>query len=129
MVTQSACMILPLTITRNRRGEEKMTSKQRAYLKGLASTLDSIFDIGKSGVTPELTDAVSDALRARELIKLNVLKSCEADVKTIADTIADRTRSQVVQVIGRKIVLYKQAKEEKDRRIVLPPAGRAGEIS
>ncbi len=104
-----------------------MTSKQRSYLKSLASGLDSVFDIGKSGITPELTDAVSDALRARELIKLSVLKSCDADVKELAETLADRTRSQVVQVIGRKIILYKPAKEEKDRKIVLPPAGRAKE--
>ncbi len=104
-----------------------MTSKQRAYLKGLSSDLDSIFDIGKSGITPELTGALSDALAARELIKVGVLKSCEGDVKELAQTLADRTRSQVVQVIGRKIVLYKPAKEEKDRKIVLPPAGQKKE--
>ncbi len=106
-----------------------MTSKQRAYLKSLASSLDSIFEVGKAGITPELRDAVSDALRARELIKISVLKSCDTDVKLLAETLAERTKSQVVQVIGRKIILYKQAKEEKDRKIILPPAGSKKELS
>lgn len=97
-----------------------MTSKQRSYLKGLAMTMDSIFQIGKSSVTPELTAAVSEALEARELIKLTVLKNCLDDGRSIAEVLAERTRSQVVQVIGRKIVLYKPAKDESKRKIVLP---------
>ncbi len=84
-----------------------MTSKQRSYLKGLAMTMDPIFQIGKNSVTPELTSAIEDALVARELIKISVLKNCADDPKEIAQTIAERTRSQVVQVIGKKIVLYK----------------------
>ena len=97
-----------------------MTSKQRAYLKGLAMNLDPIFQIGKGSVTPELTTAVSEALEARELIKLTVLKNCLDDSNSIAQLLAERTRSEVVQVIGKKIVLYKQAKDEKKRKIVLP---------
>ena len=97
-----------------------MTSKQRAYLKGLAMTMDPILQIGKSSLTPELTQSVNEALDARELIKINVLKNCVDDGKILAQTLAERTRSQVVQVIGRMIVLYKPAKEEKDRKIVLP---------
>lgn len=97
-----------------------MTSKQRAYLKGLAMTLDPIFQIGKSSVTPELTQAVGEALEARELIKISVLKNCLDDGRSIAEVLAERTGSQVVQVIGKKIVLYKQAKDEKKRKIVLP---------
>ncbi|OUQ21806.1 RNA-binding protein [Lachnoclostridium sp. An14] len=97
-----------------------MTSKQRAYLKGLAMNLDPIFQIGKGSVTPELTTAVSEALEARELIKLTVLKNCLDDSNSIAQVLAERTRSEVVQVIGKKIVLYKQAKDEKKRKIVLP---------
>ena len=96
-----------------------MTSKQRAYLKGLAMTMDPIFQIGKSSVTPELTDAVSEALEARELIKINVLKNCFDDPKELAQMLAERTHSQVVQVIGKKIVLYKEGKDEK-KKIVLP---------
>lgn len=97
-----------------------MTSKQRSYLKGLAMNIDPIFQIGKSSLTPEITSAISEALEARELIKITVLKNCLDDGKSIASALAERTRSEVVQVIGRKIVLYKQAKEENKRKIVLP---------
>ena len=88
-----------------------MTSKQRSYLKGLAMTMDPIFQIGKSSVTPELTAAIAEALEARELIKITVLKNCLDDGRSIAEVLAERTRSEVVQVIGKKIVLYKPAKD------------------
>ena len=97
-----------------------MTSKQRAYLKGLAMTMDPIFQIGKSSLTPELTAAVAEALEARELIKLNILKNCVDDGNELAAVLAECTHAQVVQVIGKKIVLYKEAKDEKKRKIVLP---------
>ena len=96
-----------------------MTSKQRAYLKGLAMNIDPVFQIGKSSLTPEITQAVDEALEARELIKVTVLKNYLDDGGSIADVLAERTHSQVVQVIGRKIVLYRPAKEEKKRKIVL----------
>ncbi len=96
-----------------------MTSKQRAYLKSLAMTMEPIFQIGKSSVTPELTAAILEALTARELIKVSVLQNCADDPRTIAETIAERTHSQVVQVIGKKIVLYKEGKDDK-KRIELP---------
>lgn len=95
-----------------------MTSKQRAYLKSLAGTLEPIFQIGKSSLTPEVTTAISEAFNTRELIKLNVLKNCMDDPKELAQTIAERTHSQVVQVIGKKIVLYKPFKENP--KILLP---------
>ena len=97
-----------------------MTSKQRSSLKGLAMTMDPIFQIGKSSVTPELTAAIAEALEARELIKITVLKNCLDDGRSIAEVLAERTRSEVVQVIGKKIVLYKPAKDEAKRKIVLP---------
>lgn len=97
-----------------------MTSKQRAYLKGLAMTIDSIFQIGKSSLTPEITQAVDEALEARELIKITVLKNCLDDGRSIAEVLGERTHSQVVQVIGRKIVLYRPAKDKEKRKIVLP---------
>ena len=96
-----------------------MTSKQRAYLIGLAMNIDPILSIGKSTVTPEFTAAVAEALEARELIKLNVLQNCFDDIHEMAYTLAERTRSEVVQVIGRKIVLYKEGKDDK-KKIVLP---------
>jgi RNA-binding protein len=95
-----------------------MTSKQRAYLKKLASTMDPIFQIGKSGISPEMTQAVSEALEARELIKLHVLKNNFDEPKELANTLAERTRSQVVQVIGRKIILYRESRDNK--KILLP---------
>lgn len=95
-----------------------MTSKQRAYLKSLASTMEPIFQIGKASLTPEVTEAVSEAFNTRELFKVAVLKNCMDDPKEIAAILAERTKSQVVQVIGKKIVLYKENKDNK--KIFLP---------
>ena len=96
-----------------------MTSKQRSYLQGLAMTIDPIFQLGKSSLTPENTKAIEEALNARELIKINVLQNCLDDPREIAEVLAERTNSQVVQVIGKKIVLYKEGKKEK-KKIQLP---------
>lgn len=96
----------------------ELSSKQRAYLKGLASTLDPIFQIGKGSLTPEVTEAVSEAFHTRELIKIAVLKNCFEDPREIAQILADRTHSTVVHVIGKKIVLYKENKDKK--KIELP---------
>jgi len=95
-----------------------MTSKQRAYLKSLASNLNPIFQVGKSSLTPELTEAIGEAFNNNELIKIAVLKNCMDDPNEIAQTVAERTHSQVVQVIGKKIVLYKPDKDKP--KIVLP---------
>lgn len=95
-----------------------MTSKQRAYLRSLAHSLEPIFQVGKSSVTPEMTEAVAEALEARELIKISVLKNCFDDPRAIAEVIAERTRSEVVQVVGKKITLYKESKNKK--KIELP---------
>lgn len=95
-----------------------MNSKQRAYLKGLAQTTQPILNIGKSSLTPEFTASVAEALEARELVKISVLKNCLDDSREIASMLSERTHSEVVQVIGRKIVLYKESKERK--RIELP---------
>lgn len=94
-------------------------SKQRAYLKGLAMNLNPIFQIGKSSLTPELTAAVSEALEARELIKISVLPNCLDDPRVIAEYLSERTHSEIVQVIGKKIVLYKEGKDKK-KKIILP---------
>ena len=95
-----------------------MTSKQRAYLKSLASNLDPLFQIGKGSVTPEVIEAISEAFNNRELLKIAVLKNCMDDPRAIAEVVAERTRSQVVHVIGKKIVLYKP--DKKNPKIVLP---------
>lgn len=96
-----------------------MTTKQRAYLKGLAMNMEPVLQIGKASLTPENTESVAEALTARELIKISVLKNCIHDPKDIAQVLAERTNSQVVQVIGKKIVLYKQGKGDK-KKIELP---------
>lgn len=96
-----------------------MTSKQRAYLKSLAMTMEPILQIGKSCLTPEFTTSVKEALEARELIKISVLQNCMDDPREMAQILAERTGSQVVQVIGKKIVLYKEGKKDK-KKIQLP---------
>ena len=96
-----------------------MTSKQRAYLKSLAMTMDPVLQLGKGSVTPENTAAIDEALAARELIKISVLQNCLDDPRQMADVIADRTHSQVVQVIGKKIILYREGKKDK-KKIILP---------
>ncbi|MDE7300022.1 MAG: ribosome assembly RNA-binding protein YhbY [Lachnospiraceae bacterium] len=95
-----------------------MTSKQRSYLKGLAMNIDPIFQIGKSSLTPEFTKGIDEALEARELIKISILKNCLDDPRAMAQTLAEHTRSEVVQIIGKKIVLYRESREKK--RIELP---------
>ena len=81
-------------------------------------TMDPIFQIGKNSMTPELTKAVEEALNARELIKVSVLKNCMNDPRMLAEMLAERTHSSVVQVIGKKIVLYKEGKD-KNKKIEL----------
>lgn len=95
-----------------------MTSRQRAYLKSLASKENAIFQVGKASVTPDLTKGISQALKARELVKISVLKNCMDDPKEITQMIGERTKSQVIQIIGKKIVFYKPSKENP--KILLP---------
>lgn len=98
-----------------------MTSKQRFYLKSLAMNTEPILQIGKSSLTPEFTASVAQALEARELIKISVLQNCLDDPKEMAQMLSERTGSQVVQVIGRKIVLYKEGQKDR-KKIILPKA-------
>ena len=92
-----------------------MTSKQRAYLKSLAMNLEPVLQIGKGGLAPEVTESVNECFNTREIIKISVLKTCMDDRMHMANMLGDRTHSQVVQVIGRKIVLYKENKEDNKR--------------
>ena len=101
---------MPL-ITENGRMRGTMTSKQRAYLKSLANKLDAVFQVGKSSLTPELTKAIDEHLGSNELMKVAVLKNCSDDPGEIAQMIAERTHAQVVQVIGKKFVLYRPDKD------------------
>lgn len=96
-----------------------MTSKQRAYLKSLAMNIDPVVRIGKDSLTPDIVKSAEEALEARELIKVAVLNNCFDDIKELAEKLSARTRSEVVQIIGHRIVLYKPAEDPEKRKIVL----------
>lgn len=95
-----------------------MNSRQRAYLSGLANTIEPIFQVGKASLTPELIGAVDAAIEKRELIKVSVLKNCADDPKEIASVLAERTRSEVVKVIGKKMIFYRAAKKNPKIRLL-----------
>lgn len=85
-----------------------ITSKQRAKLKGLANSIDTILQVGKGGIEENLVIQVSDALKARELIKMRALETAPMDAGEAARALAEMTKSEVVQVIGTRFVLYKR---------------------
>ncbi len=89
-----------------------LTSKQRAYLKKEGAKLVPVLQVGKAGVSPEVVESAAEALAARELIKGAVLENCLEDVRDVAQTVAERSRSEVVHTIGRKFVLYKKSDKE-----------------
>jgi len=89
-----------------------LTSKQRAYLRGLANPLDTILQVGKGSVGDALIKQVDDALTAREIIKMRVLPTCELNARETADLLAEQTKAQVVQVIGTRFVLYRNNPEK-----------------
>lgn len=95
-----------------------LTSKQRAYLRSLAHSLNAIFQVGKGGIGDELCLQIDNALRARELIKVHALENSPYTAREAADEIADRIGADVVCVIGTKFVLYKESDEKK--QIELP---------
>ncbi len=97
-----------------------MTSKQRAYLRGLANTMEPIVHAGKGGVSDAMRKQADDALTARELIKGRVLETAPASTRDIAEDIAASVGAEVVQVIGRTFVLYRR--NEKEPKITLPKA-------
>lgn len=89
-----------------------LTSKQRAYLRGIAAEYETIFQIGKGGVTEVMCKEIGEALRKRELIKLKVLENSGWTAREAADTVAEQTGADVVQVIGNKFVLFKRNPKE-----------------
>lgn len=95
-----------------------MTSKQRAYLRSLANNLTAIFQVGKNGISDNLIKQVDDALEARELIKLNVLETSPDEITEIANLLAQKTNSDLVQIVGKKITLFR--KKKKNSKIELP---------
>ena len=108
----------------------ELTSKQRAQLRGLANTIDTIIQVGKDGIGDNLVKQADDALEARELIKGRVLdNNIEYDARLAAEELAKRTRSEVVQVIGSKFVLYRESHSKpRDKRIELVKPARKKKI-
>ena len=97
----------------------ELTSKQRAQLRGIANTLDTIVIIGKDGITENLIKQANDALEAREIIKCRVLENSLLTVREACDELSRLTRSEQVQVIGSKFVLYRQHYDKSKRKIEL----------
>lgn len=96
-----------------------LTSKQRAHLRSIAQSYNTIFFVGKQGIGDELVKQLDDVLNSRELIKVGVQENCEFTAREAADQIAELTKSEVVQVIGRKFVLWRRSKDPKKRVIEL----------
>lgn len=97
-----------------------ITSKQRAYLRKLANTIDPIFQIGKSGISEEIINQLSNALEARELIKVHVLETAMLDIKEACNDVAEKLGAEPVQAIGSKFVLYRPCRKPQERKIELP---------
>jgi RNA-binding protein len=95
-----------------------LTGKQKRFLRSEAHHLNPIFQVGKGGVNENMIKQISEALEARELIKVSILQNCDEDKDTVADELASGTNANIVQVIGMTIVLYKESKENK--KIELP---------
>ena len=94
-----------------------LNSRQRAQLRGLANNIETILQVGKSGVTENTVKQVSDALEARELIKLRTLETCPTSSRETADELAEKTEADVVQVIGSRFVHYKESKDNKQIKL------------
>ncbi|CAM3943549.1 ribosome assembly RNA-binding protein YhbY [Lederbergia lenta] len=90
-----------------------LTGKQKRYLRSKAHHLDPIFQVGKGGVNENMTKQISEALEVRELIKISILQNCEEDKEVVAAAIVKDTKAELVQIIGKIIVLYKESDEHK----------------
>ena len=95
-----------------------LTGKQKQFLRALANSRRPLFQVGKDGVAANVINTVSDSLEAHELIKISVLKTCGEDVRVVALDLSAGTRSQIVQIIGRTVILYRASRDKK--RIELP---------
>lgn len=94
-----------------------LNGKQKRYLRALASKEKALFQIGKEGINDNFIDLLKSAIKARELVKISILKTCELEANEVAIDLAAASNSEIVQIIGRTIILFKQSKEKK---IVLP---------
>ena len=89
-----------------------LTTKQKSKLRSIAMTKKAIYQIGNDGISDNLIDGLNNALEAHELIKITVLKNCASNINEIAFDIASNTNSEIVQIIGRNIVLYRKSKKQ-----------------
>lgn len=92
-----------------------LTSKQRAHLKGLANDIPAIIQVGKGGVSDNLIRQIDEALEARELVKIRLLPNIDEDLEELAMTLANLTNSEVVQRIGKVVVLYRPSKKKANK--------------
>jgi len=90
-----------------------LTGKQKRFLRAKAHHLDPIFQVGKGGVNENMTKQIKEALEVRELIKVQILQNCDDDKQTVANDLIDGTKAELVQVIGKVVVLYKESTENK----------------
>lgn len=102
-----------------------LTGKQRAELRAAANSYETLFQIGKGGITANLIEQTDTALNAREMIKLRCLETAGISPRAAADTIAEACGAEVVQVIGSKLVLYRPAADPKDRVLLVPAPKKA----
>lgn len=102
------------------KGKDMITTKQRAYLRGLGNALDPVMQIGKDGVSKNVLNGVNLLLEARELVKIKMLKNCDYEIKDLANEIAQKTSAEVVQVIGNIFILYKKSTRKDFKHIQLP---------
>ena len=93
-----------------------ITPKERAILRGFAQKQEAIIQIGKEGITPAVVNTVDQALFARELIKITILENCDQTPKEVAETLQGRCRADIVQIIGRKVVLYKKNTTKRNKK-------------
>ncbi|MBR4116483.1 MAG: ribosome assembly RNA-binding protein YhbY [Clostridia bacterium] len=95
-----------------------LNSRQRAQLRGMANDFETILQVGKMGISENTVKQVDDALEARELIKMSVLETCPVTSRDAAEELAKQTKADVVQVIGRKFILYRESKDNKTIKLV-----------
>jgi len=98
-----------------------ISGKQRSYLKGLANNLKPIIQVGKEGVSDNFLDQYLETIASKELVKINVLDSSPEDAKEVSRIICERTNSEFVSVLGRKVVLYRRPDKKKDEILIKLP--------
>ena len=95
-----------------------LNNKQKSYLRKMANSKNALFQVGKDGCSENLYKTINDSLVVHELIKISVLKTCPSEIREVAFDIASSTQSQIIQIIGRVVTIYRP--NNKERKIILP---------